>query len=182
MKIRFLMVAMPAATIFVMFMNHYLRDTVGALEKQMETDLGLKPSQYDMLNSLFFMPNIIAPLFTGSLCDTFGRPSRFLLFCALLGAFGNLLFVLGAQNVSIPLFYLGRFLCGSTYEIIDTVPIIILGPMFKKNWGLIVGMMNGFLRLGTVLTFALSPLLYREYGVMCALWAGAIVGGLGVIR
>jgi hypothetical protein len=38
---------------------------VGALEKQMETDLGLKASQYDMLNSLFFVPNIVLPLFTG---------------------------------------------------------------------------------------------------------------------
>lgn len=176
-----LLAAIPFCTIFVMLQNHYTRDTVGALEKQMESDLGLKPHQYSTLNSLYFLPNIIAPLFIGVLSEYFGRPATFLLYTAVLGAVGNLLFALGAQYNSLSLFYLGRFLAGCVYEVIDTIPIIILGPLFRSSWGLMVGLMNGCLRLGTVVTFGLSPIIYRSYGVTAALWVSGGMAVLGVI-
>lgn len=176
-----LLVAIPICVIFVMLQNHYTRDTVGALEKQMESDLGLKPSQYSTLNSLYFLPNIVAPLFIGVLTEYFGRPATFLLYIALLSAIGNLIFVLGAQYQILSLFYLGRFLAGCAYEVIDTIPIIILGPLFRSNWGLMVGLMNGCLRLGTVMTFGLTPIIYRDYGVTAALWVSAAMAVLGVV-
>lgn len=176
-----LLAAIPFCTIFVMLQNHYTRDTVGALEKQMESDLGLKPSQYSTLNSLYFLPNIVAPLFIGVISEHIKRPATFLLYTAILGAVGNLIFALGAHYNNLNLFYLGRFLAGCVYEVIDTIPIIILGPLFRSNWGLMVGLMNGCLRLGTVMTFGLSPIIYREYGVVSALWASAAMAVLGVV-
>jgi hypothetical protein len=160
--------------------NHYTRDTVGALESQMESDLGLKPSEYSTLNSLYFMPNIILPLFTGYLCDVSGYPSRFLVYTAIVCAVGNILFVLGAEYNSLYMFYIGRFLAGCVYEIIDTIPIIILGPLFKANWGLMVGVLNGSVRFGTVLTFGLSPIMYRQYSVVAAFWLSALMAVLAV--
>ncbi len=164
-----------------MLVNHYTRDTVGALEKQMEVDLGLSPAQYSTLNSLYFMPNIIAPLFIGILSEKSGRPATFLLYTAIVGAIGNVIFVLAAENSNLSMFYLGRFLAGCVYEVIDTIPIIILGPLFRANWGLVVGIMNGSLRLGTVFTFGVSPIVYSHYGVIAALWLAALMAVLGVV-
>ena len=175
------LLAIPICTIFVMLENHYTRDTVGALEKQMETDLGLKPEEYSTLNSLYFMPNVIAPLFIGIMCEFSGRASTLLLYTAILCAIGNIIFVLGAEYNSLYMLYIGRFLNGCVYEVIDTIPIIILGPLFRSNWGLMVGVMNGTLRFGTVFTFCLSPILYRNYGVVAALWMSAIMAILGVV-
>ena len=164
-----------------MLVNHYTRDTVGALEKQMESDLRLTPAQYSTLNSLYFMPNIIAPLFIGILSEKSGRPATFLLYTAIVGAIGNVIFVLAAENSNLSMFYLGRFLAGCVYEVIDTIPIIILGPLFRANWGLVVGIMNGSLRLGTVFTFGVSPIVYSHYGVIAALWLAALMAVLGVV-
>lgn len=175
-----MLLAIPICTIFVMLENHYTRDTVGALEKQMESDLGLSPAQYSTLNSLYFMPNIIAPLFIGILCEKSGRPSTFLLYTVLVGSLGNIVFVLGAEYSNLSLFYVGRFLAGCVYEVIDTIPIIILGPLYRSNWGLMVGIMNGSLRLGTVFTFAVSPVVYEHSGVVAALWLAAFMAVLGV--
>ena len=155
------LIAIPAFTIFVIFQNHYCRDTLGALEQQIENDLPLDPSQYSMLNSLYFVPNIIAPLFTGTLCELSGRPANFLLYCAIFGTLGHLIFALGSDTTNISWMYTGRFMAGTVYEIIDTVPIIMMGPLFKGSWGFIVGIMNGCLRLGSVFTFCFSPMIYR---------------------
>lgn len=174
------LLAIPVCTIFVMLENHYIRDTVGALEKQMETDLAMTPEEYSTLNSLYFMPNIIAPLFIGVFCELSGRASKLLLFTAITLAVGNIIFTIGVHTHSLALFYSGRFIAGSMYEVIDTIPIIILGPLFRANWGLMVGMMNGMLRFGTVLAFAISPLVYRAYGVEAALWISSAMGVIGI--
>jgi hypothetical protein len=175
-----LLCAVAVSTIVVMLDNHYTRDMVGALEKQMESDLGLSTAQYSTLNSLYFMPNVIIPLFTGYLCEKCGGPARFLVYAAIIGAIGNVIFSVGADSDNISLFFLGRFMAGCVYEIIDTIPIIILGPLFKANWGLMVGILNGSLRVGTVLSFSISPIIYRNYGVLMALWLSAFISIFGV--
>lgn len=97
----------------------------------------------------------------GLLCDLCGRPSIFLLLCVAFSACGQVVFTIGAGMRNLPLFYLGRFMSGTVYEITDTVPIIMMGPLFKNSWGFIVGVMNCFLRLGSVFTFLFSPHVYR---------------------
>lgn len=49
----------------IIFGNHYARDTVGALEKQIEMEFGLTTPDYATLNSLFFVPNMITPFIAG---------------------------------------------------------------------------------------------------------------------
>ena len=56
------------------------------------------------------------------------------------------------------------------YEIIDSMPLVIVGPLFSSQWGLVVGLLNGFLRLGSVVNFIMSPIIYKLRGVKAALW------------
>ena len=59
---------------------------------------------------------------------------------------------------------------GFMYEIIDSVPIVVLAPLFQTKWGLIVGLLNGFIRMGSVMNFLISPMIYSSSGVKSALW------------
>lgn len=47
------------------FGNHYARDSLGALELQMETDLGITSEQFATINSIYFIPSIFAPVLAG---------------------------------------------------------------------------------------------------------------------
>lgn len=64
---------------------------------------------------------------------------------------------------------------GFMYEIIDSVPLTIVAPLFSSQWGLVVGLLNGFLRLGSVTNFVVSPIIYKLRGVKEALWLAAAV-------
>lgn len=66
------------------------------------------------------------------------------------------------------------------YEIIDSMPFVILAPMFTSGWGLIMGLLNGFLRLGSVMNFVVSPIMYKRNGVKMALWLATFVFSLSI--
>lgn len=78
------------------------------------------------------------------------------------------------------LLFTGRGLAGTMYEVVDSLPFIILAPHFSDNWSIIVGLLNGFLRLGSVLNFALCPVLYHASGVRIALWISAMIAMSGI--
>ena len=67
------------------------------------------------------------------------------------------------------------------YEIIDSLPIVILAPLFDSQWGLVVGLLNGFLRLGSVMNFVLSPVIYKTRGVKVALWFATAIATSAVL-
>lgn len=67
------------------------------------------------------------------------------------------------------------------YEIIDSVPIVILVPLFKSQWGLVVGLLNGFLRLGSVMNFVITPIIYNARGVKDALWFATAVASSTIL-
>lgn len=53
----------PLLLSLIMCSNHYARDTVATLQIQIENTIPITTSQYNSMNSLFFTPNIIMPLF-----------------------------------------------------------------------------------------------------------------------
>lgn len=61
------------------------------------------------------------------------------------------------------------------YEIIDSMPFLLCTPHFTSEWGLVVGLLNGFLRLGSVMNFVISPLVYKSNGVKAALWLATLI-------
>jgi hypothetical protein len=70
----------PFLTSLLIFVNHYCRDSVGALEKQMEDHVGITEAQYASLNSLYFLPNIITPLLVGTAAHKLGGAPQCLVY------------------------------------------------------------------------------------------------------
>eukprot|EP01031_Cornospumella_fuschlensis_P044896 gene44896-54914_t len=73
--------------------------------------------------------------------------------------------------------FAGKALSGSMYEIIDALmPITYLSPIFGAQFPAIVGVLQIFLRGGSIANFLLSPIIYSHYGLKAALWTGSLVG------
>jgi MFS family permease len=170
----------PVAISAVIFTNHYTRDAVGALEKQLEGDVPISVVQYALLNTIYFTPNIISPLFAGLAIKPLGGAERVFAYFTFFALVGSLLFAVGVQASNVPILYLGRFVSGVMYESIDTLPVILLRPLFEhRRWNLVVGMMNAALRLGSVLNFYVSPLSYGLFGLKSSFWISAAVSFVG---
>ena len=163
----------------IVFANHYCRDSVGALEIQLENDSGLSSEQYATLNSLFFLPNIFAPLFAGILAQRYGA-SNTLIGSVAFACIGYVIFFVGIRERSYHEMIMGRSIVGINYEAIDSLPVLIAAPLFKKDWAKLVGILNGFLRLGSVANFLLSPYLYHVGGIELAFSVASAVGILSL--
>ena len=160
----------------VVFANHFCRDTPGALERELEASV-MDVKQYHTLQSVFFLPNILSPLVASFFEDT----ANLLIYTTTLASVGTFVFAFGAHSSSVGVMYLGRFLSGCMYELIDVIPIILLGPLMKNEWGSMVGVMNAFLRCGSILNFLIIPMAYKTSGLSTALFVSAAVGTLMVL-
>jgi MFS family permease len=167
----------------IIFTNHYTRDVVGTLEKQIESDFPMSTSTYALINSMYFGPNVVSPLFAGIAIKFFGQPSKCLFVVCLAAAIGHTIFWGGYYARSIECVFVGRTIAGIMYEIIDTMPVIVLKPFFgADSWSTAIGLINSFLRLGSVICFVVSPAIYRMlHDVSAALAFAALMGWAGCV-
>jgi len=167
---------------FLILANHYSRDTIGTLQKQLMSDIPLEGTQYALINTFYFLPNIVLPFVTGVLlekgCSTV---QQFMVVSLSIACISSFVFAIGCSARSYPLLFLGRTCCGLVYEIIDMTPIIFLNRIYAKNWSFVCGIINSFLRLGSVATFLISPLLYRANGIASPMYFSAFMTILGVL-
>ena len=144
---------------------------MGALQLQMENDIATFNSEkYATMNSLFFVPSIFAPLLGGIFSERLGGAPRVLFYAVFMAALGHVIFSFGVQYSLLSFIFLGRFVAGFMYEIIDMTPIVIIFPLFSASQGFVIGIINGALRLGSVTNFFVSPIVYEVAGVTAALW------------
>ena len=166
---------------FLILSNHYCRDTIGTLQKQLMADIPMESHQYALLNTFYFLPNIFLPLIAGVfLKKEFVTVQQLMVACLSVACASNFIFAVGCSVRSYPLLFLGRMCCGIVYELIDMTPIIFLNRMYAKNWSFVCGIINSFLRLGSVATFLISPLLYTSNGLGSVMYFSACVSALGV--
>jgi MFS family permease len=83
---------LPVIVGMIMFANHYTRDSVGALEKELEKSMRMSPSTYLDLNSVYFLPNIATPLIAGMLVDRVGGVPTCFLYSTIIASLGYLVF------------------------------------------------------------------------------------------
>ncbi|CAE8647158.1 unnamed protein product [Polarella glacialis] len=167
------------AQCWLLFINHYSRDITGALENEIEQGFGVSRAQYSAVNSIYFVPNLFVPLLAGMLAQRIGALKVVTLIIAASAA-GHLVVGIGTSAESFLLFSLGRLLLGVCYETIDMMPLPLLNPLFQDNWAFLVGVFNGFLRLGSVLNFVASPWIYEHYGLAAAFWTSSALGLSGL--
>ena len=171
----------PILVSFILFTNHYTRDTLGALEKQLESDMDMSPATYSHLSSIYFLPNIITPLIAGVFMEKLGGLVKCFYYAILINVIGNALFAFGIQTQTYWLLYLGKLISGSMYEIIDALlPITYTGPLFPESFPIVVGVMQLFIRLGSVINFIVSPIIYRHYGLSTVFWVAFLVSVLAL--
>ena len=96
----------------IMCGNHYARDAVGALELQIESDLLITPDQYAAINSIYFIPSIVAPLLAGVFTNYIGGAGKCLLYAVISASVGHIVFSLGIELDNIRLVYVGRSIAG----------------------------------------------------------------------
>lgn len=163
--------------------NHYSRDTPGALEKELENDIrDFSSRDYSLINSLYFFPNMITPLFAGMLIDTFGGIHNSFLLATCIAGLGHVSFAIGVQYQLKPIIFIGKFLSGSMYEVIDCVmAVTYLTPIFQEDYQVIIAIQQFFVRLGSVINFFLSPWLYEKYGLNVTIWVSSIIGASSIV-
>lgn len=104
----------------IIFGNHYARDSVGALEKQLEHGMHMSASGYATMNTLYFAPNIFMPLLASLATDSsthisqYGsKAGRMLLSSIFLASLGNIMFSCGIQWNNLTFVFIGRFIAGT---------------------------------------------------------------------
>jgi MFS family permease len=142
--------------------------------------VNISPGQYGTLNSLYFFPNIITPLLVGTVAEYLGGPTVCLIAAVFVASIGHTIFAIACQLQSVNLLFIGRILAGCVYEVIDFLPIVCTGALFKDEWGMIVGATNAFLRAGSVATFVIGPFVYQQVGLVPAMWLSAVIALLSV--
>ena len=168
-----------------MFCNHWCRDSFGALEVPLETDAGLSVGQYNSLSSAYFVPNVFMPIVAGLIANLEPRKNGGHTFLAVsvIAAVGNALIFYAASalgKVETPhlyaLLFAGRLVTGCSYEALDFLPTGMVAHRYPDHWGKMVGFVNGFNRLGSILNFVVTPWLYNQHGLSVALYVSSAVG------
>lgn len=91
--------------------NYYCYDNPSALKTSLEAFAGLSEEQYNLLYTVYSVPNVFLPFFGGYLCDMLGASRALALFSATL-VVGQVVFALGVSVKSFSLMCLGRVIYG----------------------------------------------------------------------
>ena len=181
---------LAALVTWILLGNHWVRDSIGALELPLEsnaTGYGLSPRQYNSLNAIYFLPNVLMPIVSGVMAQRRGAAKVLVEFLRLL-FLGSVLTAAGAliasalsvqeahSDVPYGLTLAGRALAGIAYESVDMTPIGLLSPRFRESWASVVGIINGLNRGGSVLSFLLEPLVYTRFGMTSAMILPSLLG------
>ncbi|EQC31217.1 hypothetical protein SDRG_11140 [Saprolegnia diclina VS20] len=166
--------------------NSYCYDTPSALKSQLQEHLhGMPTASFEMafnlLYTVYSVPNIVLPLFGGLVTDRIG-PRSMLLLVTLLILIGHGIFAVGNQLQNVPVMLLGRVVFGLGGETISVAQATVLAVWFDSNE---LALANGFAlstsKLATTLNNELSPVLAEAFGLSSAIWAGVVVCALAFL-
>ena len=98
--------AVPLFVAFFVFANHYARDTIAGLAKQL-IDLNIvSANTYSALNSLFFLPNIISSLIISAFVSKIGI-GKCIITALVIAATGIFYFIMESRYKMYIFFILG---------------------------------------------------------------------------
>ena len=81
--------------------NYYCYDNPAALKTSLDEFAGLDEQEYNLLYTVYSVPNVILPFFGGYLCDMLGAARATTLFAALLVG-GQVVFAFGT-SIKVPI-------------------------------------------------------------------------------
>ncbi len=112
---------------------------------------------FNMMYSVYSLPNVILPLLGGILIFKFGYRYMFLIFGTLV-LIGQFIFSVGCSIKSIGVMLIGRVIFGLGGESLNTTQYAIMIQWFPTNQiGFAMGLCLSIARLGNVLNDVISP-------------------------
>eukprot|EP01006_Ploeotia_vitrea_P006478 TRINITY_DN13244_c0_g1_i1.p1 TRINITY_DN13244_c0_g1~~TRINITY_DN13244_c0_g1_i1.p1 ORF type:complete len:521 (+),score=265.98 TRINITY_DN13244_c0_g1_i1:51-1565(+) len=165
--------AVLALACLAMFGSYYCYDNPTALHKPIRARYhNLSGVQYNLLYSVYSIPNVALPFFGGVLVDKFGTSITLFSFLLFIVA-GQFVFAFSASIRSFPLALVGRTIFGFGGESLCVAQSTLLALWFRgKEMAFAMGLNLSIARLGSVVNDQVSPAIYHSHSVPAALWFG----------
>ncbi|CAD8114867.1 unnamed protein product [Paramecium sonneborni] len=156
---RFLAVSLAA---LILLGNNYSFDNPQALQTQIQQQLGINIIQFNLLYSVFALPNIFLTILGGMIIDRLGV--RFGIFTfTLIVTIGQLIIALGGKFNEYSLMLLGRAVFGVASENLIIAQSTFVSLWFKgTELATAMGIIMTIPELGGALNSLLTPLIYES--------------------
>lgn len=120
----------------MMISNYYCYDNPAALQSQISAYMPYNPHfsiYFNLLYSLYSLPNIVLPFFGGYFVDKFGVRVCLLSFTGFITA-GQIIFAFGLSIKSWPVMFIGRIIYGFGGESLGVANSALLSDWFKGTY------------------------------------------------
>lgn len=144
--------------------DYYCFDNPGALHDTLQAHFNHIPKKefeyyYNLLYSVYSLPNIVIPFIGGILIIKYGYRSMFIIF-GIFVMIGQMIFALGCSFKSMNVMILGRIVFGLGGEAINATQSTLIVNWFNpKELSFALGMALSILRFGSVLNDIISPII-----------------------
>ncbi|TYZ68448.1 hypothetical protein PybrP1_004307, partial [[Pythium] brassicae (nom. inval.)] len=162
---------------FLLLGNYYCYDNPAALKSQLQQHFGAYTRdafelRFNLLYSLYSVPNTVLPFFGGAFVDRFGINTALVLFSTLI-LLGQVVVATGGSLDSLELMLIGRFVIGLGGESLSVAQGALVVEWFlNEEIAFAMGLNLSISRLGSVINNELSPLVAEVASVSAALWLG----------
>lgn len=168
----------------LLFGTCYAVDIPAAVKSQMSSEMGSPDNfetMYSLLFTLYSLPNVFFPFFSGYFVNKMGTRYCLLAFTSLVLT-GQVVFAIGMSLKSWPIMFLGRVLYGFGDASIYVTNSTFIAEYFGngKELGFAYAFNLSTARIGSVVNNMMSPIFVSMGGVELALWAGAILMAVSV--
>lgn len=158
--------------------NDYCYDLPQALQTQIQDTLEVNETQFNLLYSLYSIPNIFLPFVGGFILDYFGINVGLVLYTSVTIT-GQTLYTIGSYSHSFFLLVLGRIILGVGAESLNVAQSTIITMWFKgREQTFALGFSLSLARVGSAINSALTPDIYDWTG---SLGLCSLVGLLCVV-
>ncbi|EED91930.1 transporter belonging to the MFS superfamily [Thalassiosira pseudonana CCMP1335] len=165
-------------TCVVMTGSYYAYDIPSALHEQLQEYMPQSASfetRFNLLYTVYSIPNVILPLFGGNFVDRFGAPRCLALFAFTVFC-GSVLLSIGVANKSWHLMYFGRFTFGLGAESLCVAQSTITSEWFEgKEVAFAMGIGLSVSRLGSIWNNIVSPKVANSANIEISFWIGAVL-------
>lgn len=176
MRERFIRWPILMLSCFFIVSRHYNYDIPQGIQVPLENELALSSFKYNLLYTVYSIPNIIWPLFAGAIIDKIGCRLSILIFGSLV-VFGQSLFTFGCFQQNFILLLAGRACLGIGGEAVFVIKIPIAARWFRpREQGLAMGILFAASRAGSILQSSVTPFVFQQTSsIGYAAMAGAIL-------
>ena len=166
-------------TCTVMTASYYSFDIPSALHQQLQDYMPQSSNferNFNLLYTVYSIPNVVLPLFGGNFVDRFGAPACLFSFASLVCC-GSVLLSIGVSFQTWEVMYLGRFVFGLGAESLCVAQSTITSDWFEGNdLAFAMGIGLAVSRLGSIFNNIISPKVANSRGgIQTAFWIGPLL-------